>query len=164
MPPFAVFELVKILLAALLGLLLFRRLEQVKSQVARRSDFSSKWADLFFDASHTFMVSVERLMTFYHLISGAVDQNDQQSNEWARQANAEHPVLVENYFRIQRLAVLAPLRGPAAESAATELVASIEKLTKTRTGNLDDLRREINAFNQAVRTAHAEMLASRDPK
>jgi hypothetical protein len=165
MPPFAAFELVKILLptgvAAVLGGLLLRRLEQVKLEVARRSDFSRRWADLFFDASHTFMVSVERLMTFYHLISGAADQNDQQSTEWALQANALHPVLIENYFRIQRLAVLAPSGGSAAEAAATQVLESIEKLTKTRTGNLGDLRREIDAFNRAVRSAHAEMLASR---
>ena len=72
------------------------------------------------------------------------------------------PNLVENYFRIQRYSALAPSRGSAAEAAATLILASTEKLTKTRTGNLGDLRREIDAFNQAVRAAHAEMLESRN--
>jgi hypothetical protein len=166
MPPFAVFELVKILLptgvAAVFGWLLLRRLEEVRSEVARYSDFSRKWAGLFFDASHTFMVSVERLMTLYHFLSDAADPNDQLGMERQRQANALLPALVEEYFRIQRLAVLAPSTGSAAERAATQIVESIEKLTKTRTGNLGDLRREIDAFNQAVREAHSEMLASRN--
>lgn len=149
--------------AAVIGWLLLQRLEEVRSEVARRSDFSRRWADLFFDASHTFMVSVERLMTLYHFLSNSADPNDQQGMEWQRQANALLPGLVENYFRIQRLAVLAPSRGAAAEVAATQILESTEKLTKTRTGNLGDLRREIDAFNQAVREAHSEMLASRNP-
>lgn len=166
MPPFAVFELVKILLptgvAAVFGWLLLRRLEEVKSEVARYSDFSRKWAELFFDASNAFMVSVERLMTIYRFLSDAADPNDQVGMDRQLQANALLPTLVEYYFRIQRLAVLAPSTGSTAEKAATQIVASIVKLTTARTGNLRDLRLEIDAFNYAVREAHAEMLASRN--
>ena len=95
MPPFAVFELVKIVLptsaAVILGWLLLRRLEEVKSEVARRSGYSQRWADLFFDAAHTFMVSVERLLSLYYFLSNAADPNDQQGMEWQRQANALLP-------------------------------------------------------------------------
>jgi hypothetical protein len=158
-------EWLKILLptgaGVLLGWLLLRRLEEVKSEVARRSDYSRQWADLFFETSHTFIVSVERLMTFYQFLSNAADPNDRQGMEWQQQANALLPVLLEHYFRIQRLVLLARSRGSAAEAAATRILESTEKLTKTRTGNLGDLRREIDAFNQAVREAHSEMLASR---
>jgi len=167
MPPFAVFEMVKILLptgvAAVLGMLLLRRLEQVKSEVARRSDYSRRWADLFFDASHAYMVALERLMTLYHFISHLADQNDEQGTQWGREANALLPEIFENYLRIQRLAVLAPSNGPAAEAAATKILESTEKATKTRSMHFGDLRSDIDAFNQAVREAHSEMLAFRDP-
>lgn len=167
MPPFAVFELVKILLptsvAAVVGLLLLRRLEQVKSEVARRSDYSRRWADLFFDASHAYMVALESLMTRYHFISHLADQNDEQGTQWGLEANALLPVHLENYYRIQRLAALAPLKGPAAEAAATKILENTEKATKTRKMHVGDLRSDIDAFNQAVREAHSEMLASRNP-
>ena len=161
-------ELVKILLPTLvavgIGLLLLRRMEQVKFEVARRSDYSRRWADLFFDASHAYMVALERLMTRYHFISHLVDQNDEQGTQWGREANALLPELFENYLRIQRLAVLAPSNGAAAEAAATRILESTERATKTREMHFGDLRSDIDAFNQAVREAHSEMLTSRDPR
>ncbi len=95
-------------------------------------------------------------MTLYALISQAADQNDDQSAKWALQANEVHPALVENYFRVQRLALLAPSLGTEAD-----VVERISRLTRDRVGNLSDLRGDIDAFNKAVRQAHAEMLASR---
>jgi hypothetical protein len=165
MPPFAAFELVKTLLptgvAAVFGWLLLRRLEGAKSEVARYSDFSQRWAGLFFEASHTFMVSIERVMALFVFLTIAVDPNDEAGTEHARKINALMPELYENYFRITRLSSFAQSKGQAAVDAATQLRDSIFELTRTRTGNVNDLRREIDAFNQAVRIAHAEMLASR---
>lgn len=131
MPPFAWFELVKILLpngiAAGLGWLLLRRLEQVKSEVARRSDYSSRWADLSFDASHAYMVALERWMTLIHFICDAAEPNGEQGMKWQVQANALLLELVENYYRIERLAVLAPSKATAAKAAATKILESTEK-------------------------------------
>ena len=59
------------------------------------------------------------------------------------------------------LVVLAPSKGPAAGKAAVQIVESVQQLTKTKMGNLGDIRSEIDVFNRAVREAHAEMLASR---
>jgi hypothetical protein len=73
-------EFVKILLpsavAAVIGFMLLRRLEEVKSEVARRSDFNRKWAELFFEASNTFMVSVERLLALVSVFATAPNPND----------------------------------------------------------------------------------------
>jgi hypothetical protein len=81
--------------------------------------------------------------------------------EWPRQTNALLSILMENYFRIQRLVLLAPSKGPAAEAAATRIVESCEKMTKTRMFHMGELRRDMDAFNRAVREAHSEMLAWR---
>jgi hypothetical protein len=84
--------------------------------------------------------------------------------KWAKEANALLPTLIENHFRIQRLIVLAPSKGTAAGKAAVQIVESVQQLTKTKMGNLADLRGEIDVFNRAVREADAEMLASRVQK
>jgi hypothetical protein len=165
---FSVPELVKLLLpscvAIALGCLLLRRLEEVKSEVVRYSDFSRKWAELFFDTCNAFMESVERLMTMYHFLSHAADPNDEAGMAWQRQANEQLPALIESHFRIQRLVLLAPSNGRTAGKAAIRIVESVEQLTKTKMGNLADLRNEIDEFNRAVREAHSEMLASRVQK
>ena len=165
MQAFSIPDLVKLLLpscvAIALGWLLLRRLEEVTSEVVRYSDFSRKWAELFFDTCNAFMESVERLMTMYHFLSHAKDPNDGVGMEWQRKANEQLPALVETHFRIQRLVLLAPSKGSAAGKAAIQIVESVQQLTRTKMGNLGDLRSQIDVFNRAVREAHSEMLASR---
>jgi hypothetical protein len=115
----AVLEWTKILLPSLLptivaaafGYFLLRRLEEIKSEVARHSDFSRKWAELFFDVSDAFMVSIERLLALFSLLSDSKNPNDEQGMKLQQEANALYPALYENYFRIKRLVVLAPTKG-----------------------------------------------------
>jgi len=106
------------------------------------------------------MVSVERLITLYAFLTRA-NPNDEAGMEHQRNANALLPELHENYLRIQRLAPLAHLNGPEAVRAATQIYESVANLTRTKTGNVIDFRRDIDVFNHAVRVSHAEMLASR---
>ncbi len=159
-------DLTKILLptgvAAVIGLLLLRKLEHVKSEVARYSDFNRRWADLFFDSSNTFMVSVERLLALYELLSADPDPNGQSGSELQRQANDLLLVLVENRFRIQRLVALAPTMGPAAYSSASRVFEEVAKLTQTRQCNVEEFCGHIDEFNYAARKAHSEMLASQN--
>ncbi len=162
-------KIVKILLPSLLptivaaafGYFLLRRLEEIKSEVARHSDFSRKWAELFFDASNAFMISVERIMALFSLLTISKNPNDEAGTEWAKQANSLYPALVENNFRIQRLVALAPSRGQAAAGAADRLYQRVVALTGTKTGNVAELRSDIDAFNRAAREAHSEMIASK---
>jgi hypothetical protein len=160
-----IIEVVKIVLECLivgLGWVFVRRLEQIKSEVARHSDFNQKWADLFFDASNAFMVSVERLMTCLVFIVNTKNPNDKQGMEWQLQLNATLSVFIENHYRIQRLAVFARKNGPAAVKAADDLFDRVSEFTATKKTNLDELRGKINIFNRAVREAHSEMIASRE--
>ncbi len=162
----AVLEFAKVLVptcvGAVIGLLLLRRLEQVKAEVVRHSDFNRRWAELFFDSSNTFMVSVERLLALYCLLTVAQDPNDQLGLGRQGQVNELLPVLAEHRFRILRLVVLAPPKGAEAGVAANRLFESVAKLTQARQGNVEELRCQINEFNFAARKAHAEMLSSRN--
>lgn len=148
-------------LLAILGWIFLRRLEQIKSEVARRSDFNQKWADLLFDASNAFMISVERLLACLVLTTSRKDPNDPEGVKLQEQINALLFVFLENRYRIQRLAILAPSKGPRAEEAANDLYASIQQFFATKVANVEEIRRMIDSFNTAVRAAHAEMIASR---
>ena len=156
-------EWVKVLLptcvAGALGWALLRRIEEIRAEVTRRSDFSRKWADIFFDASNGLMVSIERLLTCYKLLSDAADSNDTAGLERQSQANEQIPAVLEQMYRIQRLVLLAPKTGPNATRAVDQLIEDVATLTRVKTGDVTRIRQRIDCFNQAAREAHAEMLA-----
>jgi hypothetical protein len=159
-----IIEIAKILLECLLiilGWFFLRRLEQIKLEVARRSDFNQKWADLFFNASNAFMNSVERIMTYAAFITIAKDPNDAKGMEWQKEISTACEILLENRYRIQRLTVLAPRMGSEAEKAAEDLYNSVSDFTITKKANLGEIRGKIDTFNRAVREAHSEMIAAR---
>lgn len=159
----AIIELIKSflpsILVALFGWLLLGRLEEIKSEVARRSDFNQKWAGLFFDASNAFMVAVEHLMTSFVFLTDAAKPNDSQGMIHQHEVIETLPVILENLYRIQRLAALAAAKGPAAERAASDLFKNIQELIATKKGNVEELRRKIDSFNLTVREAHSEMIS-----
>lgn len=148
-------------LIVVLGWIFLRRLEQIKSEVARHSDFNQKWADLFFEASNAIMVSVEHIMTYAFLVTGDKDGNSPQKMEWQQEMNKALDVFLENQYRIQRLAVLATSKGSDVVKAADDLFESVRELFNNKRANLQELRVKIDTFNLAVRKAHAEMIASR---
>ncbi len=147
--------------AAILGGLLLKRTEEIKSAVARRSDFSQKWADLFFDASNEFMVSVEHWMACLIMLVNSTEPNGPRGMELQDQVNATVAAILENRYRVQRLALLAPRTGSDAEKAASDLFEMIRDFTVTKKTNVEELRKNFDEFNQAARAAHSEMIAPR---
>jgi hypothetical protein len=159
-----IIELVKIVLECLivgLGWVFVRRLEQIKSEVARHSDFSRKWADLFFDTANALMISVERIVTYASLITSDKDGRSPNSAEWGKQMSNAFEVFVENKYRISRLSALASTKGQASARAADELYDSVAELLRTKRADIAELLEKINTFNRSVREAHSEMIASR---
>lgn len=141
--------------AVLIGWIFLRRLEEVKAEVVRYSDFNRKWADLFFNASNAYMESIERVLTNYQFLSGSHDPNDEWETALVRETKELLPKVWENYNRILRLVVFAPSTRKATEQAAEELFEVVRSLTKTRRGVVADIRRSIESFNYAARAAHA---------
>ena len=159
-----IIEVVKIVLECLivgLGWVFVRRLEQIKSEVASHSDFNQKWADLFFNASNALMVSVEHIMTYAFLLISDKDEKSPKRTEWQEEMNKALDMLVENRYRIDRLAVLAASNGPVTQKAADDLFNSVRELFNSKRINLIELRDKTDTFNRAVREAHSEMIASR---
>jgi hypothetical protein len=134
----------------------------VKSEVTGRSDFNRRWADLFFEASNTFMVAVERILALVFVLAQAKDPNNQAGTEMQGRVNDLFPVMIENRLRLQRLAALATTKGPEAYAAAERVYLEVAKSTQTRTYDLLVLRDRIDEFNRAARRAHAEVLALRN--
>lgn len=66
--------------------------------------------------------------------------------------------LGELHLAIRRLSYFAPTRGPAAIQAATVVQEYLAELVRSLKGSFDSLISLQNAFNQAVREGHAEML------
>ena len=158
-------ELIKILspsiVVALIGWLLLRRLEEIKAEVTRRSDFNQKWADLLFDATNALMVAGERIMTYAFLVISDHDQKSSRRAEWTEEMNNALEIFLENRYRISRLSLLAESKGAECEAAATGLSDRVLEVYSIKSVKLDELRDKIMVFNRAAREAHSEMIGLR---
>lgn len=143
---------------AVLGVSLLRRIESVKSVVARQSDFQKKWADEFVNCCQSFMQTIERDLALLTILSGLQDPNGTFGAELQQQITRLHPTLSELELRVRRSVVFAPVNGESVVQAANECIRLIGTLIKARAGSVDAIIARMNDFNVASRRAHAEML------
>lgn len=163
-PPFWL-EIVKIIIGAatpvvvaILGVSLLRRIESVKSVVARQSEFQKKWADEFVNCCQSFMQALERDLALLTILSGLQDPNGSFGTELQQQITRLHPTLSELELRVRRSVVFAPVNGASVVHGASECIRLIGALIKAQAGSVDPIIARMNDFNVAARHAHAEML------
>ena len=143
---------------AWIGLLIVRRVETRKADVARSSDFKKRWADNFYDTSQEFMRSTERYMSILNQWQGMADPNGVHGTNLQEELNTLNVRLGELHLAIGRLSYFAPKKGPVAIQTATAVQDYLGEVVRSLKGSFDRLISLQNAFNQAVREAHAEML------
>jgi hypothetical protein len=142
----------------ILGVMLLRRIENVKAGVARQSAFDTKWAEQFFECCQKFMQAIERDLTLLTALASLENPNDEVGAELIKEISGLHSNMSELQLRIRRSVVFAPMAGASVTSAAGECVVLVSNLVSSQGGNLDQIISKINAFNEASRKAHAEML------
>jgi hypothetical protein len=95
------------LVVAIFGVLLLRRVEGIKAEVTKLSDFEKRWADGFFITCQEFMTSVERCMTLFCYLP----QLPAANQEFHKRANKEIVELLasmmETKLRFRRYVTLA---------------------------------------------------------
>jgi hypothetical protein len=143
---------------AILGVSLLRRIESVKSLVARQSDFQKKWADEFVNCCQSFMQTLERDLALLTVLSGLSDPNGSFGTDLQQQITRLHPILSELELRVRRSVVFAPANGARVTQAARDCIGLMGALIKARAGSVDEIIAKMNDFNTASRQAHAEML------
>jgi len=143
---------------ALLGILLLRRIEGVKTAVAHQSEFHRRWADQFFECCQQFMNAIEKELAALRFLSDSKEPNNETGTKLQNEISLLLPVISELELRIRRSVVFAPTTGPAVSQAAYECITLTHTLFRSRKGNLDEIIEKMNEFNLAARIAHAEML------
>jgi len=155
-------EAAKVLLTpivvAILGVLLLRRVEGIKSEVAKQSDFNKKWAEQFFECCQEFMRALERELALLNALATLENPNDELGTKLKKEISQLHPTLSELELRIRRSVAFAPLTGGAATKAADECIKLTGALTASMKGNFDEIINKMNEFNVASRKVHEEML------
>lgn len=159
------FELIKLAVTAttpisvvVLGLAFLRKVEGVKAEVTKQSDFHKKWAEAFFDTCQQFMSSMERYMALLNQIKELENPNGLIGTAHQNELNSLNVVLSELELRIRRSVVFAPVYGLGVSVAAKEAFAELRQMVNTMQGSFDSLHLKINLFNKAVKVAHSEML------
>jgi hypothetical protein len=146
------------IVVAILGILLLRRVEGVKSAVAHRSEFHRKWAEQFFECCQQFMGAIEKELAVLRFLSDSKEPNNETGTKLQNEISLLVPVILELELRIRRSVVFAPTAGPSVSRAAIECITLTHTLFRLRKGNLDEIIAKMNEFNLAARAAHAEML------
>ena len=151
------------ILVALFGVLLLRRIEDVKALVAKRSEFQRMWAEEFFSCCQAFMQALERDLALLTVLGGLQDQNGKVSTDLREEVWRLHPTLTELELRIRRSVLFAPSSGAVVTKAASECLTLTDKLFATKESNVDIIIAKMNDFNVASRSAHGEMLGLDGP-
>jgi hypothetical protein len=149
------------IVVAVLGLVMLRRIEGVKAVVAKQSDFQKKWAENFFETCQQFMQSIERYMALLNQLQTLSNPNGPVGTGYQNELNALNVSLPELELRIRRSVVFAPREGPQVSAAAGKSLAILFQMVKNMQGSFDALFTEMDLFNKAAKSAHAEMLGVR---
>jgi len=158
-------EIVKLLssfatpiVVVVLGVFVLRRIESVKAEVARQSDFHKKWAEQFFGSCQDFLCALEYELAILTMLVGLVKPNDDFGTDLQKEIPRLHLKLSELELRIRRCVVFAPKTGPQVAREASICIKLVGKLIALKQGNVDEIINRMNMFNLSVRRAHAEML------
>lgn len=159
-----VIELAKILLPLLvtiaLGTLFLRSLETIKSEVARSSAFSSKWADLFFEAASGVIQKATRGLSLFVFLNEASTPNESLLGERDKEFNNTMLDLFERCQRAKQLLVFAPTTKEEASRGIDALYATLSEAAATKRIDPNRMLTRINEFGELARRAHAEILTS----
>lgn len=145
-------------IVAIFGFLFLRRIESVKAEVAKQSEFHKKWAEQFFGCCQEFMSSIERELAILNFLQGLENPNDEFGTELQKELSRLHPYISELELRIRRSVVFAPKKGHSVTQAANACLVLMGTLVKLGKGSFDEIIEKMNNFNIAARAAHAEML------
>ncbi len=141
----------------ILGITFLRKVEAIKKEVAKESDFDSRWASLFFEACNDFMEKVERYMVLLYQIQMLDNKNGETSSFYQKEMTELNPKIEEIELKIRRLAGFAPLNGKKTDEKAVEIQGELVNLIE-KGGSFDDLFDKIKEFCSLAKSAHAEML------
>lgn len=159
-------ELAKVLatpiVVGIFGLLLLRRIEGIKSEVAKQSDFHKKWAEQFFGCCQEFMQALERQLSVLSFV--VKNPNSEVASELLKELNFLNITIAELQVRIRRSVVFAEKTGLDVTQAADHSFKLLSDGLSSKKLNVEEILGKMNEFNIAARKAHEEMLGLSDKR
>lgn len=140
------------------GVYFHRRLEGIRAEASRQSDFRTKWAEQFFNCCQDFLRANERNLALICRFPGLPDKNGSSAIELTKEVEQLHIQITELSVRIRRCLVFAPKTGQVAVVAAKECLDLVSNSLKAKHVNVDEIIESMNRFNKLSRDSHAEML------
>ena len=144
--------------ALILGLVLLRKVEIIKTQVNRNSQFSIKWAESFYSYAQEYMESIGRYLALLSHLQMLKPEDKEKEQEIIHELNEFHVAIPEIQLRIRVFATFSPIHGAALIKASNSIQEKISKLMRDKKGNLDIIINDLKEFCIVAKSAHAEML------
>lgn len=143
-----------------LGVGISRRLERTKAHILREREWQSYWATAFLRVAADYNGAATRLVVgMAHLAECLREDDTDGANRIIEQINAATATLSSLDWELQQYSDFATRHGPTVRERGKRLFASVEAMVRERSADLEAIRRQQFEFTDAVRLAHAEILA-----
>lgn len=145
----------------ILGIIINRRLEKSKTALAKEKDWQSWWAGKLLNVAHDYNNAVsEIVMSFYHL-SQTNGQKPPGLEDEATSSKINKAIYKVQYldWEIQNYTQFTQFNRDNVMKKEKCLYKLLNDLISNKQGNLEVIRKAQFEFNEAVRLAHAELLA-----
>lgn len=151
------------LLLLIFGVLLNKKLETSKSILAKEKGWQEYWSAQFVEVAKEYNHSVTDCVTGLFVIKQI---SDEKLTDWEDDLNQKEQTIRLSIRRlqfldwqIQNFIQFSVKSGGEVKNKQKHLFSLLANLIGTKQGDLEEIRNAQFEFNEAVRLAHAEMLA-----
>jgi hypothetical protein len=144
------------ILVLIVGLVVSKKIEKNKLDVLKEKEWQVKWAEMFLKQATDFNDNITIVICSLFSLQSETDQN--KIYEITNKISASSNRISEIDWNIRNYAQFSDTYGDKVISRQQELMDSIRQIISTKEGSLEQVRKQQFEYNNAVRSAHSEIL------
>jgi len=144
------------ILVLIVGLIVSKKLEKNKLDVLKEKEWQVKWAEMFLKQATDFNDDITIVICSLFNLQSETDQN--KIDEIKKKISASNNRISEIDWNIRNYTQFSNTYEQEVISTQQKLMDSIRQLISTGQGSLEEVRKQQFEYNNAVRSAHSEIL------
>jgi uncharacterized protein YeaO (DUF488 family) len=144
------------ILVLIVGLIVSKKLDKNKLDVLKEKEWQVKWAEMFLKQATDFNDDITIVICSLFNLQSETDQN--KIDEIKKKISASNNRISEIDWNIRNYTQFSNTYEQEVISTQQKLMDSIRQLISTGQGSLEEVRKQQFEYNNAVRSAHSEIL------
>lgn len=149
------------IIVLILGIIISRKIEDIKNQSVKKKEWQTKWSDNFFNIFQELNDTTESIL-FLLFEASELNKNGKGSSpecgEIINRINKLTSGLQKKEFAIRTQLYLAPQRSKEFVDLLHKLFEQITEVFTSKTGNLETIHSTLIELNQKAKLTHSEIL------